>query len=232
MSSPRLAPRLMPEMTRRGRSRRMPLIARLTQSVGVPSTAKARGPTGSMRSGRCKRQRVADRALIAVRRDHPDLVQIRQRLAQRREPIRGDAVVIAQQNGHTRQATTRRRVRQTLRSSVARELGISLVRDWRDTNTHARYDDTSEGRIGAAGFEPTTTRTPSECATSLRHAPNRECVPSLNGLRRCSHSSATLRDETQPRPGADGAACRARMIEAQDSGRRSTATGGRARHGP
>ncbi len=26
-------------------------------------------------------------------------------------------------------------------------------------------------KIGAAGFEPTTTRTPSECATSLRHAP-------------------------------------------------------------
>ncbi len=25
--------------------------------------------------------------------------------------------------------------------------------------------------VGAAGFEPTTTRTPSECATRLRYAP-------------------------------------------------------------
>jgi hypothetical protein len=25
--------------------------------------------------------------------------------------------------------------------------------------------------VGAAGFEPTTTRTPSECATGLRYAP-------------------------------------------------------------
>ena len=27
--------------------------------------------------------------------------------------------------------------------------------------------------VGVAGFEPATTRTPSECATSLRHTPTR-----------------------------------------------------------
>ncbi len=38
-SSPRLAPLLIPETTSVGLRGRMPLIARLTQSVGVPSTA-------------------------------------------------------------------------------------------------------------------------------------------------------------------------------------------------
>src|SRR2546422_2517975 len=32
--------------------------------------------------------------------------------------------------------------------------------------------DSLRGLVGAAGFEPTTTRTPSECATGLRYAPN------------------------------------------------------------
>jgi hypothetical protein len=32
-----------------------------------------------------------------------------------------------------------------------------------------------EKLVGAAGFEPTTTRTPSECATGLRYAPN-DCL--------------------------------------------------------
>ena len=37
-SSPRFAPLLIPDTTSAGRSRRMPLMARFTQSVGVPST--------------------------------------------------------------------------------------------------------------------------------------------------------------------------------------------------
>src|SRR5437870_13875348 len=32
--------------------------------------------------------------------------------------------------------------------------------------------DSLRGLVGAAGFEPTTTRTPSECATGQRYAPN------------------------------------------------------------
>jgi hypothetical protein len=30
--------------------------------------------------------------------------------------------------------------------------------------------------VGVAGFEPATTRTPSECATSLRHTPTRRTL--------------------------------------------------------
>src|SRR5579864_4166039 len=52
-SSPRLAPALTPESTRLGRlSRSTALMARSTQSVGVPSTAKRRGPSLRIRSGR------------------------------------------------------------------------------------------------------------------------------------------------------------------------------------
>src|SRR5258706_8104044 len=35
--------------------------------------------------------------------------------------------------------------------------------------------------IGAAGFEPATTRTPSVCATRLRHAPERRARRGLEG---------------------------------------------------
>ena len=32
-------------------------------------------------------------------------------------------------------------------------------------------DNVEEGMVGATGFEPVTTRTPSVCATRLRYAP-------------------------------------------------------------
>ncbi len=53
MSSPRLAPLLMPESSKPGRAGRMPDTARFTQSVGVPSTENCRGPISSTRNGRC-----------------------------------------------------------------------------------------------------------------------------------------------------------------------------------
>ena len=55
--------------------------------------------------------------------------------------------------------------------------------------------------VGAAGFEPATTRTPSVCATRLRHAPThihkRGPAPYLSRLSPSFHLS--LRETTQKR---------------------------------
>src|SRR2546427_12879280 len=55
-SSPRLAPRLIPDTTSAGRPRNSFLTARLTQSVGVPLIENTCLPTGVMRSGLCSGQ--------------------------------------------------------------------------------------------------------------------------------------------------------------------------------
>src|SRR6266481_6007788 len=44
--------------------------------------------------------------------------------------------------------------------------------------------------VGVAGFEPATTRTPSECATSLRHTPTRRTLY----IRFCQDHSASVSD--------------------------------------
>src|SRR5271169_3782165 len=44
--------------------------------------------------------------------------------------------------------------------------------------------------VGVAGFEPATTRTPSECATSLRHTPTRRTLY----IRFCQDQRARVSD--------------------------------------
>jgi hypothetical protein len=52
----------------------------------------------------------------------------------------------------------------------------SLKPSYRERLCHRRPEFTQNGgglRVGATGFEPATTCTPSKCATRLRHAPEK-----------------------------------------------------------
>ena len=86
-------------------------MARLTQSVGVPSTAKWRVVDLLDAQRPVQRERVADRALLAVRRHDPHLAQRCQRRLQRANPGRVDAVVVRDEDDHnaTKGTTGRRR---------------------------------------------------------------------------------------------------------------------------
>ncbi len=48
--------------------------------------------------------------------------------------------------------------------------------------------------VGAAGFEPTTTRTPSECATRLRYAPTYTTSIYLRGEGAAARITGTVQD--------------------------------------
>ena len=73
----------------------------ITQSVGVPRTAKWRGPTSRSRKRIVQRQRMRDAGLIEFRRHHPDVVG--QRAGDLLDDLQAgsvDAVVVGAENSH------------------------------------------------------------------------------------------------------------------------------------
>ena len=73
----------------------------ITQSVGVPRTAKWRGPTSRSRKRIVQRQRMRDAGLIELRRHDPDVVGQRARdLLDDLQAGGMDAVVIGAENSH------------------------------------------------------------------------------------------------------------------------------------
>ena len=80
----------------------------ITQSVGVPRTAKCRGPTSRSRKRIVQRQRMRDAGLVELRRHHPDVVGQRTRdLLDDLQAGGMDAVVIGAENSHPRKCPFR-----------------------------------------------------------------------------------------------------------------------------
>ena len=73
----------------------------MTQSVGVPLTAKRRGPSERKRNGSLIESECDDAGLIVFRRNHPDVVgQGARDLLADVEAFGIDAVVIGDENAH------------------------------------------------------------------------------------------------------------------------------------
>ena len=73
----------------------------MTQSVGVPFTAKWRSPTSRSRSGSLSDSECDDAGLVGLRRDHPDVVgQFARDLLADFEAGSVNAVVVGDQNAH------------------------------------------------------------------------------------------------------------------------------------
>ncbi len=85
----------------------------------------------------------------------------------------------------------------TLHEAIA-ATGLTAGKD--NANTRA-LRGIPEEKIGAAGFEPTTTRTPSECATRLRYAPLRPLRARRSA--QVSRLTATSAKEVQRGDGPD-----------------------------
>ena len=98
MSSPRFHPLLMPDTTRSGTRLRMIAQARLTQSVGVPSTpyTPSRDVLDAQRAA--QRQRVADGARLLQRRDDNNIAEGPYGGGQRVNSVRRNPIVIGDQN--------------------------------------------------------------------------------------------------------------------------------------
>ena len=88
----------MPETIRSGLPCSTCAIATLTQSVGVPSTAKTSGPHRFEPQRPAQRQRMADRARFLDRGDDGHLAERRQRIGERVYPLGMHAVVIGDEN--------------------------------------------------------------------------------------------------------------------------------------
>src|SRR5260370_803549 len=77
-------------------------------------------------------------------------------------------------------------------------------------------------KVGAAGFEPTTTRTPSECATSLRHAPKRSAASTHDAVvlvPRCTlKNNQEIGRVSRPGEGTPDADCRSGLPPFQVGG--------------
>ena len=100
-SSPRFQPLLMPDTIRSGFPFSTCVIARFTQSVGVPSTAKTFGRDGVDPQRPPQRQRMADGAGFLNRRDDGHVAERRERVGQRTDSLRVHAIIIGHENsGH------------------------------------------------------------------------------------------------------------------------------------
>ncbi len=106
MSSPRLAPWLIPETIRSGRPPSRPSSAKRTQSTGVPSVAKPLCPSPNSTSSTLSGERVVMLRAVALRllsgaiTSTIDVVELAQGAAGRLQPGRGDAVVVGQEDAH------------------------------------------------------------------------------------------------------------------------------------
>ena len=103
-------------------------------------------------------ERVAHRAAFAIGRDHDHVAEPSHRAGERREPFGVHAVIVANQDERRRRH--------------AGGQGATKVSTLQAANgAETRPAASSARRVGASRFERPTTRTPSECATWLRHAP-------------------------------------------------------------
>ncbi len=107
---------------------------------------------------------MADRALLAVGRYDVDVTKTGDGARQRLDTLRADAVVVADENDH---APPRPYFTRPPRYAMRFRLTTKMWPGGGSAGTVA-----GRQRVGAAGFEPATTRTPSVCATRLRHAPH------------------------------------------------------------
>ena len=74
----------------------------MTQSVGVPRTAKRRSLDLAQPQRIVERERMRDAGLIVFRRDHPDVVgQLARDLLADVEPFRVDAVVVGDKDAQS-----------------------------------------------------------------------------------------------------------------------------------
>ena len=150
-----------------------------------------------------QRQRVPGRALLAIRRHHEDLPEGLESTRESLDALRANAVVVADQNDHPAAPPppTVAAIRYAIADFVDNDfppgrLGASRIGRGRGPAARGGAGDvepapTSFRRrraveavtVGAAGFEPATTRTPSVCATRLRHAPS---------VRACERTTRTM----------------------------------------
>ena len=106
MSSPRLAPWLMPDTISSGTNSISPSAAKRTQSTGVPSVANPVVPSANSSSSTQSGLRVVMRArggaAVGVRRDHGqlDARDLEQRAAHGVQALRLDAVVVGEEHFH------------------------------------------------------------------------------------------------------------------------------------
>ena len=106
MSSPRLAPWLIPETIRSGRSPSRPRSAKRTQSTGVPSVAKPRSPSSNSISSTQSGERVVMLRAVALRFESGattstvHAVELAERPAQRLQARRPDPVVVGHEHPH------------------------------------------------------------------------------------------------------------------------------------
>ena len=106
MSSPRLAPWLVPETIRSGRPPSRPSSAKRTQSTGVPSVAKPLWPSPNSTSSTLSGERVVMLRAVALRlafgaiTSIVDVVELLQRPPGRLQAGSGDAVVVGEEDAH------------------------------------------------------------------------------------------------------------------------------------
>ena len=97
-SSPRFHPLLMPDTTRSGMPRSTLVMAMLTQSVGVPSTAYTRSRNRFESERPAERQRVSDRARFGQRGHDRHFAEGLQCIGQRFDAFRVHAVIVGYQD--------------------------------------------------------------------------------------------------------------------------------------
>ena len=105
-----------------------------------------------------QREGVADRAPLAVGCGDDHLPERAHRLRQRRDPLRVDPIVVGDED--------ERRGAHDAAHVATKDRPLQPEAPPRD-----RAVAWGRSRVGASRFERPTTRTPSECATWLRHAP-------------------------------------------------------------
>ena len=88
----------MPDATSTGGSGKRPSTPRFTQSDGVPFTANRRSATSIHAQRPVQGERVSHRALLAVRRDDVHLAERLERLGERGQPGRVDAVIVGDED--------------------------------------------------------------------------------------------------------------------------------------
>src|SRR5262249_23402413 len=137
------------------------------------------------------RQRVADRALLAVRRHHVHLAERGERLRQRAQAGRVDAVVVGHED-YWRHVSGR---------ALTTQHRDPLLRAQKRADPRICWYLPVE-MVGAIGFEPATPCPPVKCAPGLRHAPTQHALyESVAGnSRRAARSPRreTLAERAQP----------------------------------
>ena len=111
-----------------------------------------------------QRQGMTDSGAFTVRSHDPDIAEPPHGGGQRMQTRRGNAIVVGDQNFHVK-----RPVRKTKKAARGSFQGLSVIT--RILSLRAQSQSMSSRVVGTVGFEPTTSRTPSECATRLRYAP-------------------------------------------------------------